>query len=72
MHKPSIKPIYEDDTCVGYRYFLDDIPIAYSFWDGQRLVGAIRADYQEIVYFPNFHPMPVDEFKSLISLLGEK
>lgn len=32
MYKTSIKPIYENKTCVGYRYFLDDIPVAQSFW----------------------------------------
>ena len=72
MYKTSIKPIYENKTCVGYRYFLDDIPVAQSFWDGQKIVGVVRSDYQEIIFFDNFRPIPIDEFKSLISLLEEK
>ena len=68
----SIKAIHENGRCVGYRYFLNDIPVAQSFWNGQKIVGFVRSDYQEVIFFKNFRPMPIDDFNDFISILEVK
>lgn len=72
MYNTAIKPIYENGKCVGYRYFLNEIPVAQSYWNGQKIVGFVRADYQEVIFFENFRPMPIEDFNDFISILEVK
>ena len=67
--KVSIKPIYEKDKCIGYRYFLDGLQIAQSLWNGVSVIGAVHEEYRHIPFFENFRPMPAPDFVAYISIM---
>lgn len=65
-YKVSITKIVHNNFCVGYKYFINGEQIAQSFWNGFSIIGAVREDFADVLFFSEYMKIPIDDFEKFV------